>query len=110
MSIIQLTEQQLDQVAKTAAMMSRTSHEESMSRLYSEAKLRDKVIVEKLDGIKEQVEKTNGRVTGLEEKTNIQDKDIAVMSKQVDSHKKILWSGISAVMLAVLGAGLSLIL
>lgn len=99
-----LTQKQLDEVAKTAAALSRESHQESLSRLVNDLKNQDKLIIEKLTAIHEETKKTNGRVTKLENAANEHRVDVAVMKDHVEQNRRILNSTIAAIGMMVLTA------
>lgn len=104
MTQITLTQKQLDEVAKTAAMLAREGHKDSTSLLVSELKSDNSVIIQKLEAIEAQTIKTNGRVTKLESENNDQCVKIAVMGDQVTAHSRILWGGGTTVFGLVLTA------
>lgn len=110
MEVVQLTQEQLDNHAKTIASLAREGHRDSVSKLLNEQKYKDKAILEKLEQIHSETKKTNGRVTKLEDWANEHQPVFAVMQDHVRTNRNILFSVGSVIGIGVIGSLLSLII
>lgn len=110
MEVVQLTQEQLDNHAKTIAALAREGHRDSISKILSEQKYKDEAILAKLEQIHSETKKTNGRVTKLEDWANKHETLFAVMKDHVRTNRNILFTTGSVIGVGVLGSLLSLII